>query len=107
MRRRRSLSSASSGIVYLSVSKLSWFADDGIAPAAAEDLSKPAVLQDREYEDRDAVLARQRNCRRIHHLQIARQYVEIAELVEPYRTRHLERIGIIDAINLGRFQQGV
>src|SRR6516165_870440 len=73
MRRRRSLRSTSSGMALsFRVDALSWFANDRVSPAAANNLGETAVLKNREHKDRDAVLAGQRYCRRIHHLQIAR-----------------------------------
>src|SRR6516162_4000545 len=102
MRRWRSLRSTSSGMACLSWECSAWLTDDRISPAAAEDLGETAILKYREHEDRDAVLACERNCRGIHHLQIARQHVEIVEPVKPHCTWHLVRIGVIDAIDLGR-----
>src|SRR5437762_2919387 len=80
---------------------------DRKAAAALHHLREPAILEYREDQDRDAVFPRQRNCRRVHHFEVACQYLAIIEPLETVRLGVAQRVGIVDAIDLGRLQQGV
>src|SRR5215831_1105198 len=117
MRRRRSFSSSSwamsvphaspYSLSLLAYCGLLWLFDDRIAPAPLHDLGKPAILEDREDQDRDAVFPGQRDRRGIHDLQVAGQYLVIVEPVEAAGFGVAHRIGIIDPVDLGGLEQGV
>src|SRR5438094_3083266 len=107
MRRRRSVSNESSSMAFLPCCYLIRLPDDRISPTPAQNLGKPAAFEQGKHQDRYTTLTCQRNRRRIHHLQVTRQNIEIAEPVEPYRTRHSVGVGIIHAIDFGRLQKRI
>src|SRR5438105_2484519 len=82
-------------------------ADDRIPSPAADNLGKTAVFEDREHQNGDTVLARQRDRRCIHYLEIAREDIEIVEPFEPLGAGHAVRIGVVDAVDLGRLEERV
>src|SRR5579885_1687887 len=82
MRRRRSFSNKSSAMVPVFRESLTPLVDQRKAAAAADDVRKAAPFEDGEHQDRNAVLARQRNGRGSHDLQVARQDFEIVEPLE-------------------------
>jgi hypothetical protein len=55
---------------------------------------------DVEDDDGDAVLARKRDRRGVHDLQVARQHVHVAQRIVALGTLVLARIGRVDAVDL-------
>src|SRR5258708_35418078 len=100
MRRRKSLSSASSAISAL-------LRDDGEQPLAGHHIGESARIVNGKDQDGYPVLSRQRDRRRIHDLEIARQHFEIIQSLEALRTWNVLLVGAIDAIHLGRLQHGI
>ena len=74
-------------------------------PPAFHHLRERAVIVDRKDQNRNAVLAGKGNRRRIHHLQVTSEYVHIGQCVKTCRVGMFHRIGVIDAIDLGRLEQ--
>src|SRR5260370_7181451 len=75
------------------------FGDDGEAALALHDIGKAAVILDRKDQNRNAVLSRQRDRRRVLHLQVAGQYVDIAQPLVALRRAVLQRINGINAVD--------
>src|SRR5579872_5795463 len=69
MRRRRSLT------ILSSLTVLTLFGYDREAALAGHHIGKAAMIVDREDQDRNAILARERHRRGIHHLEIAREHI--------------------------------
>src|ERR1051325_11290298 len=65
--------------------------DHGATSAASQNGGEPARIVDRKHNDRDGVLARQRDGGRIHHLQITRQHLVIGQMLITLRIRHALR----------------
>src|SRR5437588_273461 len=103
IRRRRSFSNASSGMAL--VLRSAWSVDDGVTSSAAQNFGETPIFEDREHQNRNVVLARQRNRRGIHHPQIAGQDLQV---IEPFKTPGdggALGIGVVDAIDLGGLQE--
>src|SRR5271166_753760 len=101
IRRRRSFSNVSSGIALVPYSALS--VDDRVTSAPSQNLGEAAIFEDREHQNRNVVLARQRNRRGVHHPQIAGQDLQIIESIKTPGEGHALGVGVVDAIDLGRF----
>ena len=76
-------------------------------PLPAMVSAKDAGLVDVEHDDRDLVLARQRDRRGVHHLQVLLQHVHVGERVVALGGLVLARIGRIDAVDLGALQHRI
>ncbi len=75
--------------------------------AAGQHLGEPAAFADREHDDRDAVVAHQRDGRGVHDLQVARQHFVIGEPLVAGGGGVLLRIGGVDAVDLRALEQRV
>src|SRR5882724_1767163 len=109
---RRSASSAPSMRRLISVfssadTVLPLVPDDREPTLAGDHVGEGPLMLNREYENGDAIFARQRDGRRIHDLEVARQHFEIGQLFVALRVRHFPGIGAIDAIDLGALEQDV
>src|SRR6185312_2239454 len=56
--------------------------DYRVGALAGQHLRQTARLVDREYQDGDAILTCQGDRRRIHHLEVAREHLEMGQLLE-------------------------
>src|SRR5438309_5185419 len=105
IRRRRSSSNASSGMAL--VLRSAWSVDDGVTSSAAQNFGETPIFEDREHQNRNVVLARQRNRRGIHHPQIAGQDLQVIESFEALGARLTLGVRIINAVHLGSLQERV
>src|SRR5438034_9293734 len=109
IRRRRSFKSSPCARACASLDvRFRWLCavlDDRVTALALHHFAKPAVLEDREDQDRDAVLARQRDRRSVHHLQVALQHLAVVKPLEAPRRRYRERVGVIHTVDLGRLEE--
>src|SRR5581483_1295397 len=70
----------------------------------APDVSRTVQVED---DDGQVVLAAKRDGGRVHHLESALEEVEIADLVEHLGVFDQDRIGVVNAVNLGRLHDDV
>src|SRR5688500_13523605 len=82
---------AGTGLAPRSILRL--FGDHGVTSFTLQDLGQVAFLVDGKHHDRDSVLARERNRRRIHDLQVPGQYLMIGEKIIAF--------GVFDAFGIG------
>src|SRR4051812_34908560 len=69
---------------------------DGLAHDHLPDV---APLPQIEHDDREAVVAAQRDRRGVHHLEVALEDVEVREPVEAARVGVLLRVAVVDAVD--------
>src|SRR5580704_19206108 len=82
-------------------------ADGGEVPLAAQDRFDGAVFPDRKDDDRHPVLPGKRERRRIHDLQVSIQRLLMIEAFVALRCRIPLGISSIDAVDVGRLEDGV
>src|SRR5215471_12143068 len=100
MRRFSSLMSAPDTVLPLVL-------DDREPALAGQNVGEGPLLVNREYQNRNPVLTRQRDGGRVHHLEVPREHLEVAESVIALGIGLLARIGAIDSIDLGALEQNV
>src|SRR5205085_11737911 len=75
--------------------------DDGVGTLAAEHGGQTAVAIDREYQNGNVIFTRQRDGGGVHHFEVARQDLEIGQLVIALGAAIDLGIGVVDAVDLG------
>ena len=73
-------------------------------PLPRDHLGERSHIFYREDKNWNAVIACERDCRGIHHFKVPRQDILVRKLIIPNGVLVDSRIGIIDAIYLGRLQ---
>src|SRR5690606_36934337 len=81
-------------------------ANDRITATALHHFGKHAGGMDRKDDDGDGIVPRQRNRRRVHHLEIAREHVLVAQLLVALGILVELGIGAVDTVDLGGLQEG-
>src|SRR5262249_36635919 len=82
-------------------------ANSGADAAAVEHVSEAAAFADGKHDDRNGVVAHERNGGGVHHLQIARQHLVVGQRVVARGFGILLGIGGVDAVDAGALEERI